>query len=723
MISENRVGIYLGSSSRDNTAHYNNIYNNTEYGIEVSDNNEYAISATSNWWGAASGPYHPTKNSEGEGDNITDYVEFEPWLEEKIIRVPVAYIESIYPNPAIVGKIIRFEGSDKNEGIIILYVWRSSIDGEFYNGTENECTTASLSLGEHTIYFKIQNESEVWSDEVTESLTINGIPIAIIDSISPNPAMDTDIIHFQGNGTDDGNITHFAWRSSIDGEFYNGTESDFYYGDLSNGSHTIYFKVQDDYGVWSDEVSTELEINGIPIALIVSISPNPALDEDNIHFKGNGIDDGSITNYSWHSDVDGELYNGTSDNFTISNLTRHEHNIILRLQDDKGIWSDTVNRTLMVTRKPVVIIGEITPNPALTTDMVTFTIAELDCRCGDYFITQYVWRSDIDGELYNDPDDHFTYTGLSNGTHTIYLKGQDEYGFWSDEVNETLVVHEKPVARIDLISPEFPLNTENITFSGSGTDDGLIERYAWRVEDTELYNGTDSSFTSSPFLAGNYTIHLKVQDNIGVWSDEANTDFEVINLILPNNIPIVLITSPNDGDVVSGIITINGTASDEDSTVEKMEYFNQNAGEWLSIGGTDSWEFTVDTRGMENGEHTYKFRCYDGQNYSEKVSITLIVENKDNGEDDDEDGESITGIIGIGVILIIVGCVIGFLMIRQHTSGLQESPSPSLPPSSMELISDDDGSWFCPECNNKLSEDSMSCTNCGFKKENEEMEE
>ena len=33
-----------------------------------------------NWWGDASGPYHPTLNPSGRGDTVSDYVDFDPWL-------------------------------------------------------------------------------------------------------------------------------------------------------------------------------------------------------------------------------------------------------------------------------------------------------------------------------------------------------------------------------------------------------------------------------------------------------------------------------------------------------------------------------------------------------------------------------------------------------------------------------------------------------------------
>ena len=80
-ISGNKYGIYLGSSSRNNTAHHNNIYDNTEYGIEI-QNTLYAINATHNWWGDPSGPYHPVENPSGKGDYITSNVNFKPWLED-----------------------------------------------------------------------------------------------------------------------------------------------------------------------------------------------------------------------------------------------------------------------------------------------------------------------------------------------------------------------------------------------------------------------------------------------------------------------------------------------------------------------------------------------------------------------------------------------------------------------------------------------------------------
>ncbi|MCK4941592.1 T9SS type A sorting domain-containing protein, partial [candidate division WOR-3 bacterium] len=58
------------------------------------------VNADSNWWGHASGPYHPTTNPSGLGDSVSDYVDFDPWLtgpgvEEQPVVKPVERYENL----------------------------------------------------------------------------------------------------------------------------------------------------------------------------------------------------------------------------------------------------------------------------------------------------------------------------------------------------------------------------------------------------------------------------------------------------------------------------------------------------------------------------------------------------------------------------------------------------------------------------------------------------
>ena len=79
----------------------------------------------------------------------------------------------------------------------------------------------------------------------------NNLPIAIIDSVEPNPAGPGQLVTFTGHGTDiDGTIGGYEWSSNIDG--FLSDAASFSSSSLSEGTHTVTFKVCDDDGEWSD---------------------------------------------------------------------------------------------------------------------------------------------------------------------------------------------------------------------------------------------------------------------------------------------------------------------------------------------------------------------------------------------------------------------------------------------------------------------------------------
>ena len=73
------AGIYVcGGSTLE--AHFNNIIGNSEYGL--ANDGGGRVDATYNWWGDASGP---SGFGPGDGDAVSDDVDFEPWLEAEVV--------------------------------------------------------------------------------------------------------------------------------------------------------------------------------------------------------------------------------------------------------------------------------------------------------------------------------------------------------------------------------------------------------------------------------------------------------------------------------------------------------------------------------------------------------------------------------------------------------------------------------------------------------------
>jgi hypothetical protein len=74
------------SSSSTPTLLCNDIFDNVSYGINNTTPGTI-VSAENQWWGSASGPYHPNLNPTGAGNEVTDGVDFDPWESQSCITV------------------------------------------------------------------------------------------------------------------------------------------------------------------------------------------------------------------------------------------------------------------------------------------------------------------------------------------------------------------------------------------------------------------------------------------------------------------------------------------------------------------------------------------------------------------------------------------------------------------------------------------------------------
>jgi len=257
-----------------------------------------------------------------------------------------------------------------------------------------------------------------------------------------------------------------------------------------------------------------------PIAEIISISPNPAVQGESIFFDGYSVDtDGNIEIREWSSNIDGDISH--SEDFSSSSLSVGTHIIKFRVKDDDDKWSPYDQETLVVNsedsqtnQKPSAIIENITPNPAYYGETVYFAGMGLD---KDGIITAWKWSSNIDGEL--STEESFEISDLSAGIHTISFQVKDDDNEWSYQNRATLSVNQNsssmigdPVANAG--GPYVGLTNEQITFNASGSyDNGTIIEYLWDFGDG--YFGAGEFLTHIYTNSGNYTIILTVTDNEG----------------------------------------------------------------------------------------------------------------------------------------------------------------------------------------------------------------
>jgi len=86
--------------------HYSNIVYNTGYAVR----NLFPFvitNAQNNWWGDVTGPYHPDSNPGGQGDTVSDYVDFTSWLSSPVGVEEQPFVKPVENQATIASTIFR----------------------------------------------------------------------------------------------------------------------------------------------------------------------------------------------------------------------------------------------------------------------------------------------------------------------------------------------------------------------------------------------------------------------------------------------------------------------------------------------------------------------------------------------------------------------------------------------------------------------------------------
>ena len=393
------TGISLYSPNYQNNIVSNNIFYNNKYGVWITSQSNYIIDNTcyNNEYGILliESKYdiyvYKSKNNTIINNNCS-YNQYGIWLDHSSNNI----ISNNKCSKNQKGIILEYSNNNTFTRNLILdntnfgvELKKNSINNTIYHNTfvENNNSTSTYnssriqakdSCTNNYWYNKILSEGNHWSDWikpdknndgiVDEPYFINGSAlskdiypfvysfenlkkgVAYIDSISPNPALFDESIYFKGHGiTFESKIKRYFWHSNIDGEFFNGTESNLSISILSRGVHNITFMVLTDFGFGSTQAFEILTIHEKPIAYIEKVSPNPAIEGVKIEFTGHGTDDGIISQFLWESDIDGFL--SSKESFSLSNLSIGNHTITFKVKDNFGIWSVLVTKKLEVKEK------------------------------------------------------------------------------------------------------------------------------------------------------------------------------------------------------------------------------------------------------------------------------------------------------------------------------------------------------------------------------------
>ena len=360
IISNNECGIYLRDYCTNNKIHFNNIFENEDYGAYGFLNNEY-VDATHNWWYS----------------NSAYYVEKVPMLDEKVNINLYPYADAGNDKNVAFREVITYNGYGKDlDGIITKYEWDFDGDGVI-DWESNETGKTSHTYNTSGVFFsklKVTDDGSNISEDICKITVRENInPIVESFNFTPISVYRTESVKIYVNGSDFENLKsdltcQIQYRSSsgnwtdieivmLINKHWETFFTSFADTELGFYDFRVNFTDKDNgYSGWFEKLEALEILNKIPKAFIERISPNPVVENENIKFEGYGEDEGSINTYNWRSDKDGIL--SDKDTFDKSDLSVGTHIIFFKVKDNDGIWSEEVSMNLTINTKTIDTDGD-----------------------------------------------------------------------------------------------------------------------------------------------------------------------------------------------------------------------------------------------------------------------------------------------------------------------------------------------------------------------------
>jgi parallel beta-helix repeat protein len=189
-------------------------------------------------------------------------------------------------------------------------------------------------------------------------------------------------------------------------------------------------------------------------------------------------------------------------------------------------------------------------------------------------VVAYNWRSDKDGFLSDKEDFDKPASELSIGTHTIYLKVQDDNGALSNEVTEDLTVVPPAVPpSITSFSPPSPVSDyEGATRTFNITVDQIVN-VSWLISGTEVFSEievTESAYTNASATVGIWNVSAIISNPNGTamqtWDWIVTKPIYGVDLAV--NVP-ALTTAPSVN--ATYLLTVGNTGTVSDSYTLSIE--------------------------------------------------------------------------------------------------------------------------------------------------------
>lgn len=229
---------------------------------------------------------------------------------------------------------------------------------------------------------------------------------------------------------------------------------------------------------------------------------------------------------------------------------------------------------------------------------------------------------------------HWDTQEIPSGEHNVTARADD--GNWTATSTVNVTVDQPP--RLNIDDPDEGATLEGtVIIRGTAEDpeDGL-ERVDVRIgtgawQETDGTTDWSMSWETTSVPDGDHQVIARADDGNSTTTSTVNVTVQNQDTE-PEDAPTVTITQPEDGAIVTGNLTIEGTADASQGSIEQVDV-RADDGPWRETNGSTDWSHTWDTTTLEEGSHTITARATDGVSTGTS-SVNVTVDNDASVEED-----------------------------------------------------------------------------------------
>jgi hypothetical protein len=212
---------------------------------------------------------------------------------------------------------------------------------------------------------------------------------------------------------------------------------------------------------------------------------------------------------------------------------------------------------------------------------------------------------------------------LTNANHTVTARAVDNHRN-TGTTGVTVTVNNTPPV-ISISTPQTgALIVGTFTVSGTASSQAGVASVQVRVDSAAWTSSANTTnwavpVNSAAYSDGAHTVSAMATDSVGHASTTS------VSVTFSNSPPAVSISSPSAGALVSGAITVSGSASSIAGIASVTVHVDSNAA--VTASGTTSWSQSVDTTTLNDGSHTITATATDSVGRSSSASVSVTVSN------------------------------------------------------------------------------------------------